>query len=79
MSVGADLEFAVDSEGRRRRRGEVYAKKGAKVVDFGDAALAKWQVLAKPVWQDYAAKNGSAKLRRRRRSCSEPRGPYGWH
>jgi len=59
MSVGADLEkFAVDSaKADDVAVAEVYAKKGAKVADLDDAALAKWQVLAKPVWQDYAAKN----------------------
>jgi len=59
MSVGADLEkFAVDSaKADDAAVAEVYAKKGAKVADLDDAALAKWQVLAKPVWQDYAAKN----------------------
>jgi TRAP-type C4-dicarboxylate transport system substrate-binding protein len=59
MSVGADLEkFAVDSaKADDVAVAEVYAKKGAKVADLDDATLAKWQVLAKPVWQDYAAKN----------------------
>ena len=27
------------------------------VADLDDAALAKWQALAKPVWKDYADKN----------------------
>jgi len=65
MSVGADLEkFAVDNaKADDIAVAEVYAKKGAKVADLDDAALAKWQVLAKPVWQDYAAKNDNcAKL-----------------
>jgi len=59
MSVGADLEkFAVDSaKADDIAVAEVYAKKGSKVVDLDDATLAKWQVLAKPVWQDYAGKN----------------------
>src|SRR4030095_1983247 len=59
MSVGADLEkFAVDSaKADDVAVAEVYAKKGAKVADLDDAALAKWQVLAKPVWKDYADKN----------------------
>jgi TRAP-type C4-dicarboxylate transport system substrate-binding protein len=59
MSVGADLEkFAVDSaKADDVAVAEVYAKKGSKVVDLDDATLAKWQVLAKPVWQDYAGKN----------------------
>jgi len=35
----------------------VYTKAGAKVSDLDDATLAKWQVLAKPVWKDYADKN----------------------
>jgi len=59
MSVGADLEkFAVDSaKADDVAVAEVYAKKGAKVADLDDAALAKWQALAKPVWKDYADKN----------------------
>jgi len=59
MSVGADLEkFAVDSaKADDIAVADVYAKKGAKVADLDDAALAKWQALAKPVWKDYADKN----------------------
>ena len=59
MSTGADLEkFAVDSaKADDIAVAEVYTKKGAKVADLDDAALAKWQVLAKPVWKDYADKN----------------------
>jgi TRAP-type C4-dicarboxylate transport system substrate-binding protein len=59
MSVGADLEkFAVDSaKADDVAVADVYAKKGAKVADLDDAALAKWQVLAKPVWKDYADKS----------------------
>ncbi len=59
MTVGADLEkFAVDSaKADDIAVANVYAKKGATVADLDDAALAKWQVLAKPVWQDYAGKN----------------------
>ena len=59
MSVGAELEkFAVDSaKADDVAVADVYAKKGAKVADLDDAALAKWQVLAKPVWKDYADKN----------------------
>ena len=59
MSVGADLEkFAVDSaKADDQAVAAVYVKAGAKVADLDDAALAKWQVLAKPVWKDYADKN----------------------
>ena len=59
MTVGADLEkFAVDSaKADDIAVSEVYAKKGAKVSDLDDATLKKWQVLAKPVWKDYADKN----------------------
>ena len=59
MSVGADLEkFAVDNaKADDIAVAEVYAKKGAKVYDLDDATLAKWQVLAKPVWKDFADKN----------------------
>jgi len=59
MAVGAELEkFAVDSAmADDAAVASVYAKAGAKVVDLDDAALAKWQALAKPVWKDYADKN----------------------
>jgi len=59
MSAGADLEkFAVDSaKADDEAVAAVYTKAGAKVADLDDAALAKWQALAKPVWKDYADKN----------------------
>src|SRR4030095_13956110 len=59
MSTGADLEkFAVDSaKADDVAVADVYAKKGAKVADLDDAALAKWQVLAKPGGKDFADKN----------------------
>jgi TRAP-type C4-dicarboxylate transport system substrate-binding protein len=59
MAVGAELEkFAVDSaKADDAAVAAVYAKVGAKVADLDDAALAKWQALAKPVWKDYADKN----------------------
>jgi TRAP-type C4-dicarboxylate transport system substrate-binding protein len=59
MSAGSELEkFAVDSaKADDLAVADVYAKKGAKVADLDDAALAKWQVLAKPVWKDFADKN----------------------
>jgi TRAP-type C4-dicarboxylate transport system substrate-binding protein len=59
IAVGAELEnFAVDSaKADDAAVASVYAKAGAKVVDLDDAALAKWQALAKPVWKDYADKN----------------------
>ena len=59
MSVGAELEkFAVDSaKADDEAVAAVYVKAGAKVADLDDAALAKWQALAKPVWKDYADKN----------------------
>ena len=65
MTVGAELEkFAVDSaKADDIAVAEVYAKKGAKVVDLDDATLAKWRVIAKPVWKDYSDKNANcAKL-----------------
>ena len=65
MTVGAELEkFAVDSaKADDDAVANVYAKKGAKVVDLDDAALAKWQQIAKPVWKDYAGKSANcAKL-----------------
>ena len=59
MAVGAELEkFAVDSaKADDEAVAAVYLKAGAKVADLDDAALAKWQALAKPVWKDYADKN----------------------
>jgi TRAP-type C4-dicarboxylate transport system substrate-binding protein len=59
MTVGAELEkFAVDNaKADDNAVAAVYAKAGAKVADLDDAALAKWQALAKPVWKDYADKN----------------------
>jgi len=65
MTVGAELEkFAVDSaKADDISVAEVYAKKGAKVVDLDDATLAKWRAIAKPVWKDYSDKNANcAKL-----------------
>ena len=58
MAVGADLEkFAVDNaKADDIAVAEVYAKKGAKVSDLDDAALKKWQALAKSVWKDYSNK-----------------------
>jgi len=59
MTVGGELEkFAVDNaKADDNAVAAVYAKAGAKVADLDDAALAKWQALAKPVWKDYADKN----------------------
>src|SRR5258705_2941623 len=59
MAVGADLEkFAVDSA---KADDEAVAaglcKAGAKGLDPHEAALAKWQALAKPVWKDYPRRN----------------------
>jgi TRAP-type C4-dicarboxylate transport system substrate-binding protein len=65
MAVGADLEkYAVDNaKADDIAVANVYAKVGAKVSDLDDATLAKWQVLAKPVWKDFADKNDNcAKL-----------------
>ena len=59
MAVGADMEkFAVDNaKADDAGVAAVYQKAGAKVYDLDDATLAKWQVLARPVWKDYADKN----------------------
>jgi TRAP-type C4-dicarboxylate transport system substrate-binding protein len=59
MAVGADLEkFAVDSaKADDNAVAAVYQKAGAKVYDLDDAALARWQAIARPVWKDYADKN----------------------
>jgi TRAP-type transport system periplasmic protein len=59
MTVGADLEkFAVDSAmADDNAVAGVYVKAGAKVADLDEATLKKWQVLARPVWKDFADKN----------------------
>ena len=59
MAVGAELEkFAVDSAiADDNAVAAVYTKAGAKVVDLDEATLRKWQVLARPVWKDFADKN----------------------
>jgi len=59
MKVGAELEkFAVDSAiADDNAVAAVYTKAGAKVVDLDEATLKKWQVLARPVWKDFADKN----------------------
>jgi TRAP-type C4-dicarboxylate transport system substrate-binding protein len=65
MTVGADLEkFAVESAmADDVAVANVYAKAGAKVFDLDDATLRTWQVLARPVWKDFADRNANcAKL-----------------
>jgi len=59
MATGAELEsFAVQSaKADDIAVAGIYTKAGAKVYDLDDATLAKWQVLARPVWKDYADKN----------------------
>ena len=59
MAAGAEMEkFAVDSaKADDNGVAAVYQKAGAKVYDLDDAALAKWQALARPIWKDYADKN----------------------
>lgn len=60
MKVGAQLEkFALDSaRADDVAVAEVYAKKGAKVVDLDEASVKKWQAIARETaWKDFAAKN----------------------
>ena len=59
MAVGAELEkFAVDSaKADDIAVADIYAKKGAKVLDLDEATLKKWQALARPVWKDFADHN----------------------
>jgi len=59
MAVGADMEkFALDGAmADDQAVAGVYVKAGAKVYDLDDATLKNWQVLARPVWKDYADKN----------------------
>ncbi|HXC38532.1 MAG TPA: TRAP transporter substrate-binding protein DctP [Burkholderiales bacterium] len=59
MAAGAELEkFAVDSaKADDVAVAGIYSKKGAAVVDMDAATLKKWQVLARPVWKDFADKN----------------------
>ena len=66
LRVGAEMEkFALDSaRADDNAVADVYAKKGAKVVDLTEAAVKKWQAIARETaWKDYAAKSEmSAKL-----------------
>jgi len=59
MAVGADMEkFALDGAmADDQAVAGVYVKAGAKVYDLDDATLKSWQVLARPVWKDFADKN----------------------
>jgi TRAP-type transport system periplasmic protein len=59
MAVGADMEkFALEGAmADDQAVAGVYVKAGAKVYDLDDATLKNWQVLARPVWKDYADKN----------------------
>jgi TRAP-type C4-dicarboxylate transport system substrate-binding protein len=60
MAVGLDMEkFALDGA-KKDDEGvaAVYVKAGAKVSDLDDAALKKWQVLARAnPWKDYGERN----------------------
>jgi hypothetical protein len=54
-----------------RRRGDVYAKKGAKVFDLDEATVEKWRAIARDTaWKDYAQKS-----RCLRSSSSSPKVP----
>ncbi len=62
MAVGAELEvFARDSaKADDKAVEEIYAKAGAKVYEMDEAALKKWQAIARDTaWKDFAEKNES--------------------
>ncbi len=59
MALGAELEAFGTKEAMAddEKVAEVYAKKGAKVVDLDEATLEKWRAIARPTaWKDYAGK-----------------------
>jgi len=62
MAVGEQLEgYARDSaRADDRTAAEVYARAGAKVYDLDEAAVRKWQAIARDTaWKDYAEKSES--------------------
>lgn len=62
MAVGAELEVFGRDAARADDKAvaEIYAKAGAKVYDLDEAALKKWQVIARETaWKDFAEKSES--------------------
>jgi TRAP-type C4-dicarboxylate transport system substrate-binding protein len=62
MAVGGELEsFARDAaKADDKAAADIYAKAGAKVYDLDEAAVKKWQDIARETaWKDFAAKNES--------------------
>jgi len=66
MALGAELEEFGTKEAMAddQKVADVYAKKGAKVVDMDDAIVDKWRAIARnTAWKDYAQKSSlSAEL-----------------
>ena len=57
MAIGAELETFGTTEAMAddNKVADVYAKKGAKVVDMDDAIVDKWRAIARTTaWKDYA-------------------------
>jgi TRAP-type C4-dicarboxylate transport system substrate-binding protein len=62
MAVGGELEsFARDAaKADDKAAADIYAKAGAKVYDLDEAAVKKWQDIARETaWKDFAGKNES--------------------
>jgi TRAP-type C4-dicarboxylate transport system substrate-binding protein len=66
MALGAEMEEFGTREAMAddQKVAEVYAKKGAKVLDLDDAIVDKWRAIARETaWKDYAGKTAlSAEL-----------------
>ena len=59
MALGVEMEKFGTKEAMAddQKVAEVYAKKGAKVVDLDEAIVDKWRAIARDTaWKDYAAK-----------------------
>ena len=60
LQVGAEMEKFGTEQAKidDRQVADIYQKAGAKVVDLDEAAIRKWQALARDTaWKDYAAKS----------------------
>jgi len=63
MAIGAELEAFGTKEAMAddNKVADVYAKKGAKVLDMDDAIVDKWRAIARDTaWKDYAKRSALA-------------------
>jgi TRAP-type C4-dicarboxylate transport system substrate-binding protein len=63
MAIGAELEEFGTKEAMAddNKVADVYAKKGAKVLDMDDAIVDKWRAIARETaWKDYANRSALA-------------------